>query len=70
MFFFIPEILLMEEIGVTTWDAQHLVNNGTNYQPQLVQDCFHQQYDADLLGNILFGKEHIRKQGDLLRVEI
>ena len=25
------------------WDVQNPVNNGTNYQPQLVQDFFHQQ---------------------------
>ena len=28
----------------TTWDVLNLVNNGINYQPQLVQDFFHQQY--------------------------
>ena len=28
----------------TTWDVQNPVNNGINYQPQLVQDVFHQQY--------------------------
>ena len=26
-----------------TWDVQHPVNNGINYQPQLVQDFFHHQ---------------------------
>ena len=26
-----------------TWDEKNLVNNGINYQPQLVQDFFHQQ---------------------------
>ena len=31
-------IVLMEEILLTTWDVQNLVNNGINYQPQLVQD--------------------------------
>ena len=41
-----PEILSMEEIlhnlrCKTPW---HLVNNGINYQPQLLQDFFHQQY--------------------------
>ena len=29
-------ILLMEEIRLTTWDVQNLVTNGINYQPQLV----------------------------------
>ena len=29
----------------TTWDLANLVNNGINYQPQLVQDFGHQQYD-------------------------
>ena len=29
-------ILLMEEIRLTTWDVQHPVNNGINYQLQLV----------------------------------
>ena len=35
-------VLLMEE---TTWEVQNLVNNGINYQPQLVNDRFlnHQQ---------------------------
>ena len=28
----------------TTWDVWNLVNNGINYQPQLVQDFLHQQY--------------------------
>ena len=27
----------------TTWDVSNLVNNGINYQPQMVQDFFHQQ---------------------------
>ena len=27
----------------TTWDVETLVNNGINYQPQLVQDFLHQQ---------------------------
>ena len=31
------------EIRLTTWDVQNLVKNGINYQPQLVQDSFHQQ---------------------------
>ncbi len=38
------EILLMEEIRLTTWDVWNLVDSGKNYQPQLVQDFFHQQY--------------------------
>ena len=37
------------EIQLTTWDAQSPVNNGINYQPQLVQDFFHQQYVALLV---------------------
>ena len=32
------------EIWLTTWDIKNLVNNGINYQPQLVKDFFHQQY--------------------------
>ena len=35
------EVLLMEEIRLTTWHVWNLwnhVKNGTNYQPQLVQD--------------------------------
>ena len=30
-----------------TWELINLVNNGINYQPQLVQDFFHQQYIHD-----------------------
>jgi len=33
----------MEE-SCTTSDVQNPVKNGINYQPQVVQDCFHQQY--------------------------
>ena len=32
----------------TTWDVKSPVNNGINYQPQLVQDFFHQQYHVVL----------------------
>ena len=28
----------------TTWDVRNPVNHGRSYQPQLVQDFFHQQY--------------------------
>ena len=40
------QILLMEEIRLTTWDVKKHVNNGINYQPQLVKAGFlnHQQY--------------------------
>ena len=30
----------------TTWDVQNPLNNGINYQPQLVHDFFHQQYHS------------------------
>ena len=30
----------------TTWDVWNLINNGINYQPQLVQDFSHQQYES------------------------
>jgi len=30
----------MEEIGQTTWDVENTVNNGINYQPQLVTAGF------------------------------
>ena len=33
---FVSQILLMEEIRLTTWDITNVANNGTNYQPQLV----------------------------------
>ena len=33
-------LLLMEEIGQTTWDVENTVNNGINYQPQLVTAGF------------------------------
>ena len=29
----------------TTWDVKNLVNDGINYQPQMVQDFFQQRYD-------------------------
>jgi len=32
------------KIRLTTWDAENLANDGTNYQPQLMQDFFHQRY--------------------------
>ena len=35
---------MVQKSQTTTWDVQKLVNNGINYQPQLVQDFFHQQY--------------------------
>ena len=41
--------LMVEKSQTTTWDgAKTLVNNGINYQPQLVQDFSHQQYDSRL----------------------
>ena len=37
------------EIRITTWDgAFYPVNGGINYQPQMVQDFFHQQYHYSL----------------------
>jgi len=33
-----------KESQTTTRDEKNPVNNGMNYQPQLVQDFFHQQY--------------------------
>ena len=44
-------ILLLEEIRLTTWDVQNPVNNGIKYQPQLVQDFFHQQYGTCMYNN-------------------
>ena len=32
-------------LAITTWDVQSLVNDGINYQPQLVQVFFHRHYD-------------------------
>ena len=34
----------MAEIRLTTWDVWNPLQNGKNYQPQLVQDFSHQQY--------------------------
>ena len=44
-------IRLMEEIRPTTWDIKNLLNNGINYQPQLVNAGFlnHQQYPTPTL---------------------
>ncbi len=39
--------------AITTWDVQHLVNSGINYQPQLVQNSFHHQYQ--LFQHLIFG---------------
>jgi len=36
--------LMVQKSQTTTWDVSNPVNNGVNYQPQLVQDFFHQQY--------------------------
>ena len=36
----------------TTWDVWNPMNNGKNYQPQLVQDFFHQQYGWNILQNL------------------
>ena len=47
-------ILLMEAIQLTTWDVQNPVNSGMNYQPQQVQDFFHQQYQSKAGGFIPF----------------
>ena len=44
--------LLMEESQTTTWNVEHLVNNGINYQPQLStgfptgKSGCHQQYPS------------------------
>ena len=38
----------------TTWHVWNLVNHGKNYQPQLVQDFFHQQYDMRLYTHITY----------------
>ena len=32
--------------GRSTWNVQNPANNGINYQPQLVQGFFHQQYGS------------------------
>ena len=40
---FTTYLLLMAEILLTTWDVWNPINNGKNYQPQLVQDFSHQQ---------------------------
>ena len=34
--FFCGDLLLMEEIRLTTWDVKNPVNTGINHQPQLV----------------------------------
>ena len=38
------------EIRLTTWNVRALVNNRINYQPQLVQDFFHEQYHGKFEG--------------------
>ena len=46
----------MEEIRLTTWDVKKPVNNGVDYQPQLVNAGFlnHQQYDLEYALAVLF----------------
>ena len=41
-------LLIQEKNPATTWDGINLVNNGRNYQSQLVSlpDVFHQQYET------------------------
>ena len=44
----LPSIMLVSSYGwwlksCTTWDVWNPINNGKNYQPQLVQDFSHQQ---------------------------
>ena len=41
----------MEEIRWTTSDVLNLVSTGINYQPQMVQDLFHQQYQYHNVDN-------------------
>ena len=37
--------------AITTCDVKkHLVNHGIHYQPEVVQDFFHQQYENSLFG--------------------
>ena len=31
---------MVQKCQTTTWDVKNIVNNGINYQPQLVQDFF------------------------------
>ena len=33
----------------TTWDVWNPVNDEINYQPQVVQDIFHQQYHSKMV---------------------
>ena len=51
-------ILLMEEIRLTTWHIWNLVDNGINYQPQLVQDFFHRQYESKGNKSVLKSKQY------------
>ena len=48
---------MLEEIPFpTTWDVKDPVNNGINYQPQLVQELSHQQYQPFLRVKLLDSK--------------
>ena len=48
-------LLMVQKSQTTTWDVQNLVNNGINYQPQLVGEFTgflnHQQYSVTIEGS-------------------
>ena len=57
IYFLYKPRLMMEEITrpTTVWmykTCKNLVNNGINYQPQLLQDFFDQQYDYNSLRHV------------------
>ena len=46
----IPKLAILWK-SCTTWDVENILNHGITYQPQLVQDFFHQQDDPYVRGD-------------------
>ncbi len=58
-----PELLLMGEFRLTTWDVQNPVNNGHKLPINLVQDFFHQQYQSNSMAAIYSSQESSVSKG-------
>jgi len=50
----------------TTWDVSNPVNDWINYQPQLVQDVFHQQYGNNTFFSSIFLSNFTTTKLDLI----
>ena len=51
----------------TSWDVQNPVNNGVNYQPQLVQDFSHQTVAGWNIPPFAIGKIHLQIKGSIFQ---